>query len=212
MGRAPTHPSGGRGFSVWSVALPSLTAMDPAPVADHPHPVTPDVGGAAAIGCPFPHAAPAAAEPSAARCPVPHVAAAPGCPVGYGPGGARRSAADLVVRKLLRIADRPVDLSDKAVYGAFQKSMLISAIRCTLTYVVFPFVLPTVHFLKGGAPVIGVIVGSVALVCDVFTIRRFFAVDHRYRWHFSAIAFSIMCLVATLWVGDVAEITRSLFG
>ncbi|QXC59570.1 hypothetical protein KSP35_14385 [Aquihabitans sp. G128] len=147
----------------------------------------------------------------AATCPIPGVSSGGGtCPVGFGPGGSRRTPADLVVRKLLRIPDRPADLTNKAVYAAFQRSMLISAIRCTLTYVIFPFVLPTLHFLKGGAPVIGVLVGSFALVCDVFTIRRFFAVDHKYRWYFSTIAFCIMCLVATLWVGDVADIARSL--
>ena len=94
--------------------------------------------------------------------------------------------------------------------STFQRSMLISATRCTLTYVVFPFLLPFLHFLRGGAPVMGVIIGSVALVCDTFTIRRFFAIDHKWRWYFSSIAFGIMCLLSVLLVQDLSTIISRL--
>lgn len=125
-------------------------------------------------------------------------------------GGAHRTKADLVVRKLLRIPDRPPGVTEATAYSTFQRSMLISATRCTLTYVVFPFLLPFLHFLKGGAPAIGVVIGSVALVCDTFTIRRFFAIDHKWRWYFSSIAFGIMGLLSVLLVQDLSEIISRL--
>ena len=127
-----------------------------------------------------------------------------------GGNGVRRTKADLVVRKLLRIPERPAGVTQATAYSTFQKSMLISATRCTLTYVVFPFLLPFLHFLRGGAPVIGVIIGSVALVCDTFTIRRFFAIDHKWRWYFSSIAFGIMCLLSVLLVQDLSTIISRL--
>ncbi len=180
----------------------------------------------AAGGCPVPHGASVATDEdprpltpvdagaaAASRCPVPHVAAAApaaGCPILHGPGGVRRTPADLVVRKLLRIKDRPAGVSADSAYSTFQRSMLISATRCTLTYVVFPFVLPAAGFARGVGPVIGIIIGTIALACDTFTIRRFFAVDHKWRWHFSAIAFAIMCLLSVLLVQDVAHIVDSL--
>jgi hypothetical protein len=151
-----------------------------------------------------------AAEPEPSACPVDHralaaAAAGPeaGCPVIHGPGGIRRTKADLVVRRLLRIPERPAGVTAASAYSAFQKSMLISAVRCTLTYVVFPFVLPAARFATSVGPAIGVLIGSFALVCDTFTIRRFFAVDHKWRWQFSAIAFSIMCLLGVLLVQDL---------
>jgi hypothetical protein len=182
-----------------------------------PEPVAAD---ASAAKCPFPHAAaaPVAPEPAvadAARCPVPHVAAAateaPGCPVLHGPNGVQRSKADLVMRRLLRIQERPAGESQATAYSAFQRSMLISATRCTLTYVVFPFLLPFLHILRGGAPVIGVVIGSVAMVADVFTVRRFFAIDHKWRWRFTAIVFGIMCLLAVLLVQDIIAIVDPVF-
>jgi len=126
--------------------------------------------------------------------------------------GGQRSPADLVVRRLLRIKDRPAGLSAATAYRTFQRSMLISATRCTLTYVVFPFLLPFLHVLKGGAPVIGVVIGTVALVCDTFTIRRFFAIDHKWRWPFSTIVGAIMGLLVVLLVQDVSHIVGNLTG
>lgn len=163
-----------------------------------------------AAGCPIDHAASAAPAPpadDAARCPVPHVAAASACPIDLTNRTSRpvrRTKADLVVRRVLRIPERPDGASQREVYAAFQKSMLISATRCTLTYVVFPFVLPAIGLALTG--LIGVIVGLVAMAADVFTIRRFFAVDHKWRWQFSAIVFAIMCLLTALLVQDISHL------
>ena len=159
-----------------------------------------------------PDPAPVVDAPSRGGCPVAHVpAVAGGCPVAHAAGaagaaGARRSTADLVVRRVLRIRERPAGVTSTSAYGTFQRSMLISAVRCTLTYVVFPFVAPAVGFAAGVGPVVGILIGTFAIVCDVFTIRRFFAVDHRWRWPVSAIAFSVICLLAVLLVQDVSHL------
>ena len=147
---------------------------------------------APAAQCPFPHGM----LPEAAGCPVPHGA-------GSAPSSVDRSKADLFVRKLLRIQDRPEGVSEAAANRAFQKSMLISATRCTLTYVVFPIIIPLLGILKGVEAPLGIAIGSFAIVCDVFTIRRFFAADHKYRWWFSAIALSIITLLFILLAEDI---------
>ncbi len=149
--------------------------------------------------CPFDHRAVATApsESAGGVCPFPH-----------GAGVAQRSPADMVVRRLLRIRERPAGVSANSAYSAFQRSMLISAIRCTLTYVIFPFVLPAAGFATGVGPIVGIAIGLVAITCDVFTIRRFFSVDHRWRWHFSAIAGSVICLLLVLMVQDVLHLLR----
>jgi hypothetical protein len=169
------------------VPIRSLLAVEPTPLA------TPGVPAAdAAAKCPVDHVAMAAA---AAGCPVPHGSAKP--PV-------QRSKADEVVRKVLRIKERPPGQSQMTAYAAFQKSMLISATRCTLTYVVFPFVLPAIGIAIQG--LVGVVVGVVAMVSDVFTIRRFFMVDHKWRWWFSGLVFGIMCLLTALLVQDMSHL------
>ncbi len=83
--------------------------------------------------------------------------------------------------------------------------MLISTIRCTLTYLVFPFVLPALGLVSDTGVVISIVIGMLAITCDIFAIRRFFAVDHKWRWHFSTIAFSVVCLLAILLVKDIVH-------
>jgi len=174
----------------------SSDVIDPSPAVDV---ATPPTESSAAAGCPVPHGLTKLAPEGV--CPFPHDAAttrpAP-----------QRSKADEVVRKVLRIKERPAGVTQAAALQAFQKSMLISAIRCTLTYVVFPFVLPAVSFAKGVGPVLGIVIGVVAMTCDVFTIRRFFAVDHKWRWHFSAVALSVIGLLSVLLVQDIVHVLR----
>jgi hypothetical protein len=157
-----------------------------------------DVVEPIAARCPFGHGGEptATTEVQADVCPIPHRRRQP----------VRRSRADEVVRRLLRIRDRPPNVSEASAYSTFQRSMFISAIRCTLTYVVFPFVLPAAGFATGVGPVLGIIIGVVAITCDVYTIRRFFMVDHRWRWHFSAIAGAVICLLLVLLVQDIVHL------
>ena len=149
----------------------------------------------AAAACPFPHAI-ADALPG---CPVPHGTSAPTAPV-------ERSRADQAVRRLLRIPDQPAPVSPAQANRSFQTSMMISAIRCTLTYVVFPIVVPLIGIAKGVEAPLGVAIGTFAIVCDVFTIRRFFAADHKYRWWFSGIALSIIGLLFVLLAEDIVAL------
>src|SRR4029079_3565528 len=93
------------------------------------------------------------------------------CPFPHAQRTVQRSRADMFVRRVLRIRERPAGVTAASAYSAFQRSMLISAIRCTLTYVVFPFVMPAVGFATGVGPVLGIVIGLIAMICDVFTIR-----------------------------------------
>jgi hypothetical protein len=144
--------------------------------------------------------------------PAPSALAPAGCPVAHGGGSGttsappRRSRADRIVRALLRIRERPPGISAVDAHRAFQRSMAISATRCTLTYLVFPIVIPLIGFGVGVGPALGVLIGVVALVCDVFTVRRFFAVDHRYRWQFTAVILGVMVLLTVLLVEDIAQL------
>lgn len=135
-------------------------------------------------------------EPSASGCPMHALQGAP----------TPRSAADVFVRRLLRISDAPAGSTTQDAYNSFQRSMLISATRCTLTYVIFPFVLPALSFGNGLGPVLGIIIGVIAIVCDVFSVRRFFAVDHRWRWRFGAVATGVIVLLGVLLVQDIVHL------
>lgn len=118
---------------------------------------------------------------------------------------APRPAADAAMRRLLRIPDGQT-ASEAAAQRAFSTSVLVSATRCTLTYVVLPFLLPVLGLATGVGPAIGIPVGVVAIGCNVATIRRFWAADHRYRWAYTALAVAVIVLLAVLLVEDVASL------
>lgn len=109
------------------------------------------------------------------------------------------------------VDERAVDVSSSRADAAnrtFSTSILVSAIRCTLTYVVFPWFLPVVGVAGGVGPGIGLAIGAVAIGFNVASIRRFRASDHRWKAPVIALNCSVIVLLGVLVVLDL----RALFG
>jgi len=117
-----------------------------------------------------------------------------------------RSAADLRMRRLLRIPDDGTRGSARAAENAFSTSVLISAIRCLLTYVVLPIGGPIVGLAGGVGPVVGLVVGVVSSVAIVASMRRFFRSDHRWRWRYTAVGGAILVFLMIQAIIDVAAL------
>lgn len=88
----------------------------------------------------------------------------------------------------------------------FSRSLVISGIRCTLTYVLIPFVFPLVGWGTGAGPWIGLPIGVAAIVANIVSIRRLHRADHRLKWPMTALSGGILVLLAILVVVDTAEI------
>jgi hypothetical protein len=83
---------------------------------------------------------------------------------------------------------------------AFNMSIIVSGIRCTLAYVVLPFITPLIGLAPGVGPAIGIPVAAVAIVANVVSIRRFWRAQHPWRkpitvLHVAVIAFMIVLIV-----------------
>ncbi|MFT7474394.1 MAG: hypothetical protein ACI81L_001319 [Verrucomicrobiales bacterium] len=88
----------------------------------------------------------------------------------------------------------------------FSTSVAISGVRCLLTYIVFPFVAPLVGIASNTGAVIGVLIGVVAIVFNVMSIRRFFAADHPYKWWASALNMAVIVLLVVLFIVDSQQL------
>ena len=99
----------------------------------------------------------------------------------------------------------PTTVEDPAT-RAFSRSMLISAVRCTLTYVVFPWILPLVGITAGMGPAIGLPIGGVAIASNAFTIRRFWVADHKWKVQVTFICVAVMALLSVLFVEDLIDL------
>src|SRR3954468_15944910 len=98
------------------------------------------------------------------------------------------------MRQLLRLPDDAA-VPEGAAERAFSTSILVSATRCLLTYVILPFIAPAISFASGAGPVIGIVIGVAAITANVLSIRRFWRADHRWRWWFTAISSSVIVLL-----------------
>jgi hypothetical protein len=101
-------------------------------------------------------------------------------------------------------ADAPV--TEAQANRTFSTSVLVSAVRCTLAYVVFPWLLPAFGVASGVGPVIGLVIGPIAIAFNVASIRRFHASDHRWKWHITTLNVAVIVLLCVLFVMDVRQI------
>lgn len=110
------------------------------------------------------------------------------------------------MRRLLRVPDaRRPSVRDEDAHRLFSVSILISAVRCLVGYVLFPLMGPVVG-ASGVTPFVGIPIGVLALVFDVRGIRRFWLADHRWRWPITGIYLAVMVLVTILLVRDFVHI------
>lgn len=116
------------------------------------------------------------------------------------------SRMSVIMRRILRIPEvKQTPAQERKAERLFSVAILISALRCTLSYVVLPFVIPLFGLgaTVGVGPVIGIPLGIVALFFDVKGIRRFWLAQHRYRWQMTVIYLLVIVLVLFLVIRDV---------
>ena len=89
---------------------------------------------------------------------------------------------------------------------AFNLAILVSAVRCTLTYVVFPFVAPVLSIAPGVGPIVGIVIGTIAIVANAYSIRRFRASGHRLRRPMILINAGVIGLLLVLIAVDVLDL------
>lgn len=87
-------------------------------------------------------------------------------------------------------------------------SLVLSAIRCVITYAILPAAAPVFGFSDTvGAP-IGVVVSVAAIALSLHSLRRVWLADWTYRWSYTAFIAVVVSLLSWLLVLDV----RTLLG
>jgi hypothetical protein len=118
------------------------------------------------------------------------------------PGDA--SPLDAFMRRLLRL---PAGAgAGQTAEKAFGTSLLVSTVRCLLTYVLLPLLKPVVDLTGGVGPVVGLVIGAVSATAIVYSMRRFWRANHRWRWGYTVLGGGILVLLAVQAVRDVAAL------
>lgn len=103
--------------------------------------------------------------------------------------------------------DITVDEPAGSAERGFSRSIVISGIRCTLTYVLLPFVAPWIGLAPGVGPTVGLVIGAVAIVANLFSIRRFWRANHRWKIQATVLHVSVLVLLTILMVLDIGQLT-----
>jgi len=114
-----------------------------------------------------------------------------------------RTKSEALARRILVIPDDAQRLSSAQAQRAFSLAMVLSGLRCLLTYVVLPVLLPLAGAAAGVEPVVGVPIAALALVFDVRGIRRVWLANGRHRWSMTVLYLGVMGLVVFLMVHDL---------
>lgn len=140
------------------------------------------------------------AQPSAVVEPRRDVAA----PAPEGGGFRSDRAAERWMRRLLRIPglDRR---SDEGAHRAFRVSVVISALRCLITYVAIPVLVPILSLAGWVAAPVGIGLCGIAAVNGVISVRRFWRADHPHRWTYTIF---IMVVFVILAISVTTELSR----
>ena len=127
------------------------------------------------------------------------------------PATVERPPADRFMRKLLRIKD--VERSNKTkrlAHRNFQIAMIITGIRCTITYLLIPIFVPIIGLSGMVSAPIGIVLSLVAILTGISSLRQFWRSDHRYRWMYTAFIGVVFAVVAIALTVDISTLVGQL--
>ena len=88
-------------------------------------------------------------------------------------------------------------------------ALLVTAVRCTLRYVVLPFGLPLLGLAPGVATGITLVCDVLAAAIAVSSLRRLWMTRHPTRWRYLALVCLVLLVVITLRVSDATRATAA---
>lgn len=105
----------------------------------------------------------------------------------------------------MRIGD---EVDKNAIFGARRattKAIVISGLRCTITYLLIPLLAPLVGFLDTFGPPISIGLCLIAIGMGISGVRRFWLADHPSRWSYTAFIGIVVALLLVAIGLDIAS-------
>lgn len=130
------------------------------------------------------------------------VVAVPGTDLAAGTGFSSYTPGDRAMRRLLGVHE--VDRgSASGAHRAFRVSVVISAVRCLITYLAIPILVPLLSLSGWVAAPVGIALCVVAVVNGVVSVRRFWASDHARRWMYTGFMGIVFVILGVAMVTEL---------
>lgn len=92
------------------------------------------------------------------------------------------------------------------IHRGFSISILVSATRCILTYIILPFVTPLLRLAPGVGPVLGLGLGTVAIGSNSLSIRRFWRAHHPWKVYVTVLHVCVISMLLVLLYHDITKL------
>ena len=96
-----------------------------------------------------------------------------------------------------------VDQIAERAQNAFKFSLIFSGVRCTLQYVVLPFILPIFGIAGEIAVPFLLVINVLAIISILYSVRRFWQINYKYKWHYLAFSIVMLVILASFIVSDL---------
>jgi hypothetical protein len=111
---------------------------------------------------------------------------------------ASRSAAERLARKVLL-----VEGADPKALMDLKGSLVISAIRCVLTYALIPAMTPLISWSGAVATPLAIVLTILAMGMALNSLRRVWLADWHHRWTYTAFITLVLALLGITLVFDL---------
>lgn len=98
------------------------------------------------------------------------------------------------------------DEAAEATRQVFGFSLLMSGFRCVVKYILLPFILPVIGVATDVGAVISIGINAVAIGAILYSLRRFWMIDYKYKWQYLGVALVALGIVGAFMAFDVAEL------
>lgn len=116
------------------------------------------------------------------------------------------STPDAAAEPALPTDDDATDAATRQAENAFSFALLFSGVRCIIMYVIMPFVLPIIGIAGTGATYLDIVINLVAIGAIIFSVRRFWQVDYKYKWQYLPVAIVALGLLVAFIALDFAAL------
>lgn len=112
------------------------------------------------------------------------------------------------MRRLLGVTE-PQAGGEAAAHRAFRISVAISGIRCLITYLLVPVLVPLLALSGWVAAPIGIALCVYAVVNGIVSMKRFWRSDHQHRWMYTIFMAVVFVVLAIALVADFSRLGGS---
>ena len=95
--------------------------------------------------------------------------------------------------------------------NAFKFSLVFSGVRCILQYAILPFVLPAFGIAADAAVPLLLVINVLAILSVLYSLRRFWQINYRYKWQYLAISLVTLTLLASFIISDLVPASAEVF-